>query len=94
MEKENAVEMSVLDELIPRYHNGFDMDDVIRRLFNNEFVSEEEKKALGKAQNIYHTKHFDENRKRYEKCKKWEKEHPGEYRRTITLNVKRKDIHI
>ena len=36
--------MSTLDNLIPKYYKGYDMDILIRKIFNKEPVSEEEKK--------------------------------------------------
>ena len=44
MNRKNNIKMSTLDNLIPKYYKGYDMDILIRKIFNKEPVSEEEKK--------------------------------------------------
>lgn len=69
--------MSALDELIPRYYKGFDMNIIKRKIYNDESLTDEEERVYCEALDIFMEKHFEENRKRWET---WKKEHPGEYR--------------
>lgn len=80
MNRKNNIKMSTLDHLMPKYYKGYDMDILIRKIFNKEPVTEEEKKIVGEAQNIYYEKHFKENRR---KAEEWMKAHPGEYTKSV-----------
>lgn len=82
--KENRMETSKLDELLPRYYKGFDMDILIQKMYIKEPLTEEESQAIDEAQKIYYEKHFEENKARWEK---WKKEHPGEYRTRVDRSM-------
>lgn len=71
------MEMSTLNDCLPRYYKGFDMDILIKKMRNNEPLTEEEGHIIDEAQKNYFEKRFAENDKIWEK---WAKEHPGEYR--------------
>lgn len=73
-ETNKTEEMSTLDELIPRYYKGYDMDDLIGRMRNQKHLTEEEWKVIGEAQDIYHGMHFEKVHKEIEE---WKKANPG-----------------
>ena len=85
MNKENSIEMSAVDNIIPRYYKGFDMDIIMKKVLENKLITEEEKNALGEAQNIYRKEHFDKIAKQVEKLKA---DNKGNYRRSITHYMK------
>lgn len=69
MSKENILlgeEMSVLDDTIPKHYKGYDMDILIDKMDNGEFLTDEEWKIIGEAQRVYHEKYFEKNRKKME----------------------------
>lgn len=78
--EEIKMEMSTLNDCLPRYYKGFDMDGLIKKMRNNEPLTEKERYAINEAQEIYFEKRFEENQKRWDA---WAKEHPGEYRTHI-----------
>lgn len=53
-------EMSTVDDRLPKYYKGYDMDVLITKLDNNEFLTEEEEDIICEAQHIYYKKHFKE----------------------------------
>lgn len=79
MEEEKIVEMSTLNDMIPRYHKGYDMDILIGKMQDQEPLTKEEKDILKEAYSIYPAKQFEENRKRFEELKQM----PGHKRHFI-----------
>lgn len=55
-------EMSTVDEWLPRYYKGYDMDILITKMRNMEELTDEEDDVICEAQNIYHEKHFEKVR--------------------------------
>lgn len=81
---ENKTEMSVLDPFIPKYYKGYDMDILLQRLFDEKQIIKEEEQALSEAQNIYHEKKFEENRKSRDE---YIRNHPGEIIRSVNRHT-------
>ncbi len=72
---EEKIEMSTVDEHIPRYYKGYDMNILLTKALNNEPVSKDEETILLEAHKIYYKIYHEKNRKRAEEIMK---QHEGE----------------
>lgn len=71
------MEMAKLDAYLPRYYDGFDVDEILQKVKSGLLLTEDERIAIGAAREIYYGKYFEESHRRAEE---WIKAHPGEYR--------------
>lgn len=74
--EEAIEEMSTLDKHLPRYYKGFDIDIIIKKVFDGQQLTQEEEDIITEVQDIYYKRYFDESHKRAEE---WKKAHHGQY---------------
>lgn len=82
---DGKTEMSAIDDLIPRYYKGYDMDLLLHRLYNEQLITEEEKRIIYEAQDIYYKELLYGDAARRQK---YMQTHPGKFFRTITRSSK------
>lgn len=82
---DSKTEMSTIDDLIPRYYKGYDMDLLLHKLYNEQPITEEEKHIVDEAQDIYYKDllYGDADRRQ-----EYMQTHPGKFFRTITKHTK------
>lgn len=81
----DKTEMSTLDDLLPRYYKGYDMDILLHKLYNDQTLTKEESSILNEAQNIYYKELlYGDAVKRQQ----YMQTHPGKFFRAITKHIK------
>lgn len=76
----DKTEMSTLDILIPRYYKGYDMDDLLQKMYNRKSLTKEEEDIIDEVQDVYHKKYSEETQKKWDEQ---DKDHPEKYIRCV-----------
>lgn len=67
MENETNMEMSTLDDVLPKYYKGYDIDILLDKLDRQQPLTKEEGLIFDEVHDIYYKKFFEENEKRWAK---------------------------
>lgn len=77
MGNEKKIEMSKIDNVLPRYYKGYDIDELLTKAkdpetgktYNSPLLTEQEWAILNEVDDIYYTKEFEEREKEWENAK-------------------------